>query len=104
MLFTAINSRQILQNRYLTVAFAMTEGTGTTPDNFAYANIDLEQLKPMTDTALKSTSTVSKYNDWDYCLVEPKAKLISRNNHIGTVQISLLYRVKNQSKLDPEEM
>lgn len=42
LLFTPINSRDILQSRYLTVAFAMIESTYTTPENFAYANFDLD--------------------------------------------------------------
>lgn len=47
LLFTPINSKDILQSRYLTVAFAMIESTYTTPDNFAYANFDLDQLLPL---------------------------------------------------------
>jgi hypothetical protein len=42
LLFTPINSKDILQSRYLTVAFAMIESTYTNPDNFAYANFDLD--------------------------------------------------------------
>jgi hypothetical protein len=46
-LFTAINSQEILASRYLTVSFAMTEYTNCTPDNIAYAVIELSQLKPL---------------------------------------------------------
>ena len=42
--------------------------------------------------------------EWEYIKADPKAKLICRNNHIGTVSITLLFRVKGQSKLDAAEM
>jgi hypothetical protein len=43
-LWTPINSKDILEKRFLTVAFAMTEGTATTADNICYANIQLDKL------------------------------------------------------------
>ena len=47
LLFTPINSKEILANKFLTISFAYFEQNYTTPDNFAYANIDLAKLIPL---------------------------------------------------------
>ena len=41
-LHTAVNSQRILAEKRLCVSFALTQGTSTAPDNFAYAVIELD--------------------------------------------------------------
>jgi hypothetical protein len=84
-LFTAINSPEVLASKFLTISFAMLETTSYTPDNIAYAVIDLAQLKPTKGTEFMQPQAEDA--DWDYVLVEPKAKLVSHNVQIGTVSL-----------------
>lgn len=83
-LYTAINSKDILSAKHLTVSFAMTEGNSYTPDNIAYAVIDMSELKPMHGSEFgqqfnadrEKTMQQSRFRayqikdqDWEYYLV-----------------------------------
>jgi hypothetical protein len=45
MLYTPINCKDILETRNLVISFALIESTYSTPDNYAYAVIDLSGLQ-----------------------------------------------------------
>lgn len=47
MLLTPVNSKNILEKKFLTISFAYVEQNNTTTDNLAYANINLSNLIPL---------------------------------------------------------
>ena len=133
LLYTPINCHEILQTRFLTVSFQITQGTFTTSDNFAYATIDLKDLKSFPNSNYQADYRKQQEeqmrnnpyknchesdDNWDHFLTvsnaQPPAvgssktvahgKLICHNCEIGHVDLTLLYRMRGQTVFKPEEM
>ena len=66
MLYTPINSIEILRQKRLTIVVQLFEKTKTKHENFAYINVSLKDFTPVERTYGDGSA---KLTEWDYELL-----------------------------------
>lgn len=91
-LYTPINTVEILQQKRLLIAIKLFEGNNSQAENFAYVNLDLNDLeKSDQDTDINGEV-------WQYMKVFASAPVIGYNTLLGDFQAVLQFRVNGQSE------
>ena len=94
ILYTPINSIDILKQKRLTVVVQLYEKAKTKYENFAYINVNLKDFTPIERNEGVTTS-------WDYELLIHELPVIGCNRVLGRFQAVMNFKVVNR-QVPPE--
>lgn len=94
LLYTPINSIEILRQKRLTIVIQMYERAKTKGENFAYVNINLKDFTPVERQTSDASGLLT--TSWDYELLIHNLHVIGCNKVLGKFQAVMNFKVVNK--------
>ena len=88
VLYTPINSIEILKQKRLTVVVQLYERTKTKAENFAYVNIKLKNITPA-----EVTDESTGLRAWEFEMLPYELNVISHNKIVGRFEAVMKFRI-----------